>query len=402
MTFRFHAAPRAGEWMNDPNGLAFYDGRFRLWAQHSNAAPDYRRIGWGRWSSDDLLEWDWDGVAIAAGDTISAYSGSISRADGEDLDVWLTLNDHDGGWQTQHRGTGTPLVPGKSVGPQGRDCRDPFVFLCAATGDWRMIVAEPCGWSTWRDDPPSRLVVWRSNDRMAWTAAGAIGPWHPPGVMWEVPVLVDFGDMHALVLSLVDRRTDGARCSVRYWLGRFDGSGFTRDAAFPIDGVLFDNGPDFYAVTPNLATGWPDARRLMIGWASSWQTARSMPWPGDARGGPATLPRIISCVDGRMRQAPLDAAMALGTTMRRWEPGVRLGFDIRGDEASLSVTIDADGQVVAERAGREVELDWRSAPFSLAQATDIAIFIDAGLVELFFLHEGHTLTAFVPGAVEVS
>ena len=77
MTFAFHASPRPGEWMNDPNGLSFHNGRYRLWAQHSDAAPDFRQIGWGSWSSSDLLDWRWDGVAIPYNAGVSAYSGSV-------------------------------------------------------------------------------------------------------------------------------------------------------------------------------------------------------------------------------------------------------------------------------------------------------------------------------------
>ena len=39
------------------------------------------------------------------------------------------------------------------------------------------------------------------------------------GILWEVPVLVDFGICHALIVSSVDRREGGSECAVRYWLG---------------------------------------------------------------------------------------------------------------------------------------------------------------------------------------
>lgn len=52
--FAFHAAPPPGTWMNDPNALLLRDGRWQLLAQHS-ASPATLAIGWGHWSSADLL-----------------------------------------------------------------------------------------------------------------------------------------------------------------------------------------------------------------------------------------------------------------------------------------------------------------------------------------------------------
>ncbi len=387
--------------MNDPNGLAYYDGRYRLWAQHSDDAPEYRRIGWGSWSSADMLDWRWDGIAIPYFDRRSAYSGSVVLASDKGLEAWLTLHDHDRDWQTQHRATGENFDLGEPLGPAGRNCRDPFVFRCSTTRDWRMIVAEPCGWGSWKDDAPSSLAVWRSDDRLAWEPAGRIGPWHPRGVMYEVPVLIDFGEVQALLLSLVDRRDDGARCSVRYWLGRFGGAGFECDAKFPAEGVLLDAGPDFYAAIPNLTEGWPDAQRLIVGWASSWATARTMPWPGDVHGGPISLPRVVTLVDGRLCQAPIPVARVPQVTA--WSPGKVVSFAISGTRARLAVTVAADGRVMVRREGDDRSLAWTSTDLlALTRATGIAASVDAGLVEIFFLAEGRTITAFVPGAVAVT
>ena len=54
MSFAFHAAPPPGEWCNDPNGLVYADGAWRLFVQDSATAPDFGKIGWARLSSTDL------------------------------------------------------------------------------------------------------------------------------------------------------------------------------------------------------------------------------------------------------------------------------------------------------------------------------------------------------------
>ena len=215
MSFDFHASPPPGEWMNDPNGLAFQNGRYRLWAQHSEAAPGFREIGWGSWSSSDLLHWRWDGVAIPYNEGCSVYSGSIAATETGLVDAWFTRHDHSGNWQTQIHAVGPDWTQTSAkLPPEGRNCRDPFVFFSAATQDWVMLVAEPCDWNDWASEAASHLTVWRSTNRRSWLKKGTIGPWHPPGVMWEVPALIEFGDVQALIVSLVDRRGGGRDAGV--------------------------------------------------------------------------------------------------------------------------------------------------------------------------------------------
>lgn len=404
MSFNFHACPPPGEWMNDPNGLAFQNGRYRLWAQHSDSAPEYRMIGWGSWSSADLLQWRWDGVAMPYHDGCSVYSGSVAATEGGLIDAWFTRHDHARNWQTQHRAAGPDWTQTSAkLPPEGRNCRDPFVFRSAATQDWVMLVTEPCDWNDWSNEAASHLTVWRSTDRRSWLQNGTIGPWHPQGVMWEVPALIDFGDVQALIVSLVDRRGGATHCSVRYWLGKFDGAEFRPEADYWSDGILLDDGPDFYAAIPNLALGWPDHERVIVGWASSWATARSMTWPGGVHGGTSSLPRTITYQNGRLHQRPVGAASALKPFVRHWRPGETTAIEVCGSQARLTIKIEPDGFVAATRNADTPELIWNSSRLlSLTYPTDIEVFVDCGLIETFFLTEGRVLTAYVPGGTTVT
>ena len=100
---------------------------------------------------------------------------------------------------------------------------------------------------------------------------------NPPGIMWEVPVLIEFGGTQALILSLVDRRGGRIACSVRYWLGRIGDQGWSRNADFPEMGLPLDYGPDFYAAMINLEKGWPLEERVLVAWASNWEVGPSQP-----------------------------------------------------------------------------------------------------------------------------
>lgn len=395
MSFAFHCAGPPGEWINDPNGLFFADGRYRLLMQHS-PAPEPGPVGWGAASSDDLVRWRWDGVAIPPDAHDHAYSGCVVGDD-----VYLTRHDPATRRQTQHRRGLASDADSPAIGPAGRNRRDPFVFWNRATEDWRMLVAAPCDWTDWRDDPPSTVELWRSTDRTDWSRVGRIGPWSPMGVMWEMPVLFEQNGQCALILSIVDRRRDLAECGVRYWTGRF-GEIFLPDPECPAEGRPLDLGPDFYAAILSSDHEWPLPERLLIAWASNWQFARLTPWSGDVRGGPLTLPRAISMTDGRLRQRPAALVEHLACWGATAKPAFRLHL-ARGD-CHLVVTVDQDGAARVERSGCG-QIDWSRAypPGTLApnDARALTLFVDADLCELFIAPDGVAVTAALAGNTPV-
>ena len=390
MSFARHAAAPPGEWANDPNGLIQRDGIWHLYVQHSAAAPDFKSVGWGLLTSVDLIRWDWAGQVIPPDALGQAYSGSIVP-EGDVLTAYLTR--HDGECQRQVRlesRDGRDWSTGPPLGPEGRNMRDPFVFFCQAVGEWRMLLAEPCDWAGWASDPPSRLSVWRP-DGGNWIRVSTIGPWMAPGIMWEVPVLVDFGERQALIVSLVDRRDDQVRCSVRAWVGRFDGTGFLPDA---VTGQRLDLGPDFYAA---IVEAGGRANPVMVAWASSWATARKMPWPDGIHGGPITLPRRLS-LDLRTGQMKQSLAVDL-------DPARRVDFDgratatfvIDGAGGRVELVVDPAG-VTLTRSGSPL-LDWHHREVcSLTEPQSITIHEDNGLIEIFIQPAGLSVTVFLPGA----
>lgn len=393
MTFQFHAAPPRGEWMNDPNGLVFAGGRFRLFAQHSAVGPDFREIGWARLSSDDLIRWEWNGPVIASDASGHAYSGSV-RKEGPALQATLTRHDPAGPVQRQMQLTsadaGLSWAPqGGMLGPEGRNVRDPFI-----TPDGAMLLAEPCDWTGWHDEPPSRLSIWRQHAG-DWVRAGGVGPWHPQGIMWEVPAFIDFGAAQALIISTVDRRDGGARCAVTAWIGRLEDGDFR--VTGPAEGQRLDLGPDFYAAIPNASDHWPLPETLIVGWASSWATARKVKWPGGIHGGPISLPRTVTLDGCRLRVAPLRGARPLVAGTRPLGGGLNISTD------GATLALQADGTDLLVRRTGDPLLDWSERHAGVLDGPQqAAIFIDSGLVEIFLEPAGVSVTAFVPGATPAS
>ena len=61
---RWHVRAPHG-WLNDPNGVGRWDGRWHVMYQWNPHAPVWGDIHWGHASSPDLLRWDHEPTALA-------------------------------------------------------------------------------------------------------------------------------------------------------------------------------------------------------------------------------------------------------------------------------------------------------------------------------------------------
>lgn len=402
----FHASPAPGHWLNDPNGLVFADGAYRLFAQHRIDAPGFRETGWARFSSSDLLRWHFDGVAIAPQNDHWAYSGCVLGNGNEKLVAVHT--DHSGGLEQQverySRDAGqrwsAPLLR-SDLGRAARNRRDPYVFR--HDGGWGLLLAEPCDWTDWRDAPPSQLQLYRSSDRSVWQHAATIGPWRPAGIMWEVPLLLRIGEKDVLIVSEIDRRAGGAPCSVRAWPGTLRTGAFERDDPADDEGQRLDAGPDFYAMMASTEKGWPLPYRVCVGWLSNWDDARTLDWPGFA-GGPISLGRTLSMSGSNVVVEPakvvLNSFCKPAATVPR--AGVaRIGADgsyaveLCSAQSKLSIAVDRESRTVHFLRSSRALSTWSSCrPLpDVSDRCEMLVFVDGPAVEVFIA--GHAASFFV-------
>lgn len=58
-----HLMPPTG-WLNDPNGLCYFKGRYHVFFQYAPFDAEGGLKFWGHYSSDDLVSWRYEGVPL--------------------------------------------------------------------------------------------------------------------------------------------------------------------------------------------------------------------------------------------------------------------------------------------------------------------------------------------------
>lgn len=61
---QFHFSPEAN-WMNDPNGMVYYEGEYHLFYQYHPYGTKWGSLHWGHAVSSDLVHWEHLPVALS-------------------------------------------------------------------------------------------------------------------------------------------------------------------------------------------------------------------------------------------------------------------------------------------------------------------------------------------------
>ena len=72
---QYHFTP-AANWMNDPNGMVYFEGEYHLFFQYNPFGNKWGHMSWGHAVSADLVHWKHLPVAIPEANGVMAYSGS--------------------------------------------------------------------------------------------------------------------------------------------------------------------------------------------------------------------------------------------------------------------------------------------------------------------------------------
>lgn len=311
---KVHFTP-AKNWINDPNGLVWFEGEYHLFYQYNPFGRTWGHMSWGHAISTDLLHWTELDVAIPETD-VMAFSGSAlvdwTNASGlgdgvrPPLLAYLTIYDAAEDRQKQalayshDRGRTFAMYPGNPIIDLDlANHRDPNVFRHEPSGAWVMVVAL---------SQLHQVEIYRSTDLLHWTRASVFGPAGSRSGQWECPALIEVPDVNdpavtRWVLKIdVDVGLVEGGSGAQYFVGDFDGHAFVADAdeQGPIAQIA-DYGRDFYAAINWCELPAEHARPVWLGWMSNHQTGKDYPtgpWVGAM-----TIPRelFVQAAGGRWR-----------------------------------------------------------------------------------------------------
>ncbi len=285
---QFHFTP-IKNWMNDPNGLLYFEGKYHLFYQYNPFGNVWGHMSWGHAVSKDLVHWDHLPLAIREENGIMIFSGSAvgdenntsgfseksgqvpmvaiysghfipdtSRPDDYQQAQYIAFSlDKGRTWKKYNHNPVLDL--------HKKDFRDPKVFWYEPGKKWVMAVV-------W---PHEHIVQFYSSpDLKEWIHLSDFGPAGDTKDIWEctdlleVPVEGETGKTKWVLFN-------SQQITMQYFVGSFDGTRFTNENPA---GKIYrpDYGPDYYAgITYNqLPVG---DLPVLIGWANNWIYANDIP-----------------------------------------------------------------------------------------------------------------------------
>lgn len=367
----YHFSPPAN-WLNDPNGLVYYQGEYHLFYQYHPGSAVWGPMHWGHAVSQDLVNWQHLAVALYPDENGTIYSGCVvidwhNRAGFGQQAMIAIFTHHTDGYEcqslaySQDRGRTWVKYPGNPVIRPPDNCpdfRDPKVFWQPGNGRGNWVLSLAAG---------QAILFYTSPDLIHWTLSGSFGEAHALGTgVWETPDLfelpLDGSPETRWVLTLgVGQGGPAGLAGMLYFIGRFDGQTFRSEN--PRDSLLWlDFGADYYA-----AQSWseaPHGRRLMIGWLNNWQYALAT--PTDSWRGVLSLPRELSLRQTeagiRLFQQPIPECKGLRQGHTHWQsqtifPGMNLLENITG--SSFEIAAEFQPNPAVERFGLRLRVGER-------------------------------------------
>jgi len=282
---QFHFTPEAN-WMNDPNGLTYLNGKFHLFYQYYPNDIVWGPMHWGHASSKDLFHWEHHPIALFPDSLGSIFSGSAvidknnSSGFGRNAMIAIYTYHSDSLWVKGYRNTETqgiafsldeglnwekyknnPVIKNSSE----RDFRDPKVFWNEEIKEWNMVLAVG-----------DRIKIFSSPDLKEWKFKSDFKPIDDlKGLgVWECPDLfkmkINNEEKWILIVNHGDNTPNGGS-GTRYFVGDFDGETFTNTQP----SIWLDYGTDFYAGVTFYNV--PEDKNILISWMSNWMYAQKTP-----------------------------------------------------------------------------------------------------------------------------
>jgi beta-fructofuranosidase len=231
---QFHLLP-ARNWMNDPNGPIYYDGKYHMFFQYNPEAAIWGNMSWNHATSPDMLHWTHQPLALTmtpdGPDAAGCFSGSCIAVDegrnkrvyaiytgviknpqretirNEGLQESQCLAWSDDANLTNWIKLPKPVIPAPPAGLKVIGFRDPSVWK---QGNWFYMTV-----GSGIDKVGGCVLLYRSSDLRSWeylhplasgerseeTTLNPVGD----GEMWECPEFFALDGGHVLIYSTMGK-----------------------------------------------------------------------------------------------------------------------------------------------------------------------------------------------------
>ena len=257
-----HFTPRAN-WMNDPNGLVYYKGKYHLFYQHNPDGNRWGNMSWGHATSPDLVHWTEQPLAIpqtfnAAGESIEdIFTGSVvvDKTNSSGLgtkqnppliaiytSAYTDKHPTLAGKQAQSLAysldagtTWTKYAGNPVLNRDSANFRDPKVFRYSGPKGtyWVMAAVEA---------QEHRVLLYKSTDLKSWTYLSDFGPANAVGGQWECPDLFQLQvqgtkERKWVMIVNINPGSVAGGSGGQYFVGDFDGETFTSQSTVTADAL---------------------------------------------------------------------------------------------------------------------------------------------------------------------
>ncbi|MBT0811607.1 glycoside hydrolase family 32 protein [Litoribacter ruber] len=432
---KFHFSPEAN-WMNDPNGMVYYEGEYHLFFQYYPDSTVWGPMHWGHAVSKDLVVWEEMGIAlypdelgyIFSGSAVADHQNTAGFKSGEHTPlVAIFTHHHDENGEVQSlafsndRGRtwekyeNNPVLPNPGI----QDFRDPKVMWHEEGGQWIMSLAAK-----------DVIHFYSSPNLKDWTFESEFGKGiGAKGGVWECPDLFEIkgedGRSKWVLFVSINPGAPNGGSGTQYFTGEFDGKTFAADHQ---DEKWLDWGTDNYAGVTWANVPKEDGRTFFMGWMNNWLYGDRTPTEGWR--GAMTLARELVLVrdqgDDYIAQKPVrefyqklkpsieskqvnfNEALAIGSESgfvvklsgfqeSKGDIKIKL-FNENGEELLLNLTADKislDRSSSGETGFHPEFGKIQEMPYRGNNLVDVELVVDASSIEVFINDGLYAMTAQV-------
>lgn len=420
---QYHFSPPAN-WMNDPNGMVYFDGEYHLFYQYYPDGNVWGPMHWGHAISTDLIHWEHLPIAIYPDELGWIFSGSAvvdwentsglgtgnqppmiaiytyhldssEKAGRDDYQTQGIAYSNDKG-RTWTKYENNPVLANPGI----KDFRDPKVTWHKESESWIMSLAIK-----------DKISFYTSANLLEWTYQSDFKPdWAAYGGVWECPdlfpLMTEIGEEKWILLVSINPGGPNGGSATQYFVGDFDGKAFTTETTVV---KWLDYGADNYAGVTWSDVPKEDGRRLFLGWMSNWLYANEV--PTEVWRSAMTVPRSLELMkngdDYSIASRPVEELEKLRESTKEQEGDlISLTSDVLeiemkslGGDFKMTFSNDQGDKLVIDKTDDLVFFDRRQAglkdfsdvfaavhnvPLKGVEVKDIRIFLDRSSIEIFF------------------